>query len=146
MIDERSSGAVIFSINKESSKVEFLLLHYTSSHWDFPKGNIEFGEDEAQAAYREIFEETGIQHIHFLKGFRKKIQYSYRRGHKLIRKEVIFYLGMTNTREIILSNEHMGYAWKDYDEAMNQLTYKNAKDLLTEGKMFLELNAINNEY
>jgi bis(5'-nucleosidyl)-tetraphosphatase len=146
MIDERSSGAVIFSKNKELNKSEFLLLHYASGHWDFPKGNIEDGEDEVQAAYREIFEETGIQNVHFLEGFRKNIQYYYRRGDILIRKEVIFYLAITNTKEIALSNEHIGYAWKDYMEAMNQLTYKSAKDLLKEVKMFLETNAINNGY
>ena len=146
MIDERSSGAVIFSNNKELNKSEFLLLHYASGHWDFPKGNIEDGEDEVQAAYREIFEETGIQNVHFLEGFRKKIQYHYRRGHKSIRKEVIFYIARTDTKEIILSNEHIGYAWKDYIEAMNQLTYKSAKDLLKEVKIFLETNAINNGY
>ncbi len=146
MIDERSSGAVIFSNNKELNKSEFLLLHYASGHWDFPKGNIEDGEDEVQAAYREIFEETGIQNVHFLEGFRKNIQYYYRRGDILIRKEVIFYLAITNTKEIALSNEHIDYAWKDHMEAMNQLTYKSAKDLLKEVKMFLETNAINNGY
>ena len=146
MIDERSSGAVIFSNNKELNKSEFLLLHYASGHWDFPKGNIEDGEDEVQAAYREIFEETGIQNVHFLEGFRKKIQYYYSREDILIRKEVIFYLAITNTKEITLSNEHIGYTWKDYMEAMNQLTYKSAKDLLKEVKMFLETNAINNGY
>ena len=146
MIDERSSGAVIFSNNKEQDKTQFLLLHYASGHWDFPKGNIEDGEDEVQAAYREIFEETGIQNVHFLEGFRKKIQYYYRRGDILIQKEVIFYLAITNTKEITLSNEHIGYAWKDYMEAMNQLTYKSAKDLLKEVKIFLETNAINNGY
>jgi len=146
MIDERSSGAVIFSNNKELNKSEFLLLHYASGHWDFPKGNIEDGEDEVQAAHREIFEETGIQNVHFVEGFRKKIQYYYRRGDILIQKEVIFYLAITNTKEITLSNEHIGYAWKDYMEAMNQLTYKSAQDLLKEVKMFLETNAINNGY
>jgi bis(5'-nucleosidyl)-tetraphosphatase len=146
MIYERSSGAVIFSNNKELNKSEFLLLHYASGHWEFPKGNIEDGEDEVQAACREIFEETGIQNVHFLEGFRKNIQYYYRRGDILIRKEVIFYLAITNTKEIALSNEHIGYAWKDYMEAMNQLTYKSAKDLLKEVKMFLETNAINNGY
>ena len=146
MIDERSSGAVIFSNNKELNKSEFLLLHYASGHWDFPKGNIEDGEDEVQAAYREIFEETGIQNVHFLEGFRKKIQYYYSREDILIRKEVIFHLAITNTKEIVLSNEHIGYAWKDYIGAMNQLTYKSARNLLTEVKMFLETNAINNEY
>jgi bis(5'-nucleosidyl)-tetraphosphatase len=140
MINERSSGAILFSINKESSKPVFLLLHYSSSHWDFPKGNIEVGEDEVQAAYREIFEETGIRDARFLRGFRKKLRYHYRRGHKLIRKEVIFHIAKTDTIEIILSNEHIGYAWKDYDQALNQLTYKNAKNLLTEVKIFLETN------
>jgi bis(5'-nucleosidyl)-tetraphosphatase len=144
MIDERSSGAILFSINNESTKLVFLLLHYASGHWDFPKGNIESGEDEVQAAYREIFEETGIQNVHFLKGFRKKIQYHYIRGNKSIRKEVIFYIARTNTKEIILSNEHVGYAWKDYNQALNQLTYKSAKNLLTEVKMYLETN--NNKY
>jgi bis(5'-nucleosidyl)-tetraphosphatase len=146
MIYERSSGAVIFSNNKELNKSEFLLLHYASGHWEFPKGNIEDGEDEVQAACREIFEETGIQNVHFLEGFRKNVQYYCRRGDILIRKEVIFYLAITNTKEIALSNEHIGYAWKDYMEAMNQLTYKSAKDLLKEVKMFLETNAINNGY
>ncbi len=144
MIDERSSGAILFSINNESTKLVFLLLHYASGHWDFPKGNMESGEDEVQAAYREIFEETGIQNVHFLKGFRKKIQYHYIRGNKSIRKEVIFYIARTNTKEIILSNEHVGYAWKDYNQALNQLTYKSAKNLLTEVKMYLETN--NNKY
>lgn len=144
MIDERSSGAILFSINNESTKLVFLLLHYASGHWDFPKGNIESGEDEVQAACREIFEETGIQNVHFLKGFRKKIQYHYIRGNKSIRKEVIFYIARTNTKEIILSNEHVGYAWKDYNQALNQLTYKSAKNLLTEVKMYLETN--NNKY
>ena len=140
MIDERSSGAILFSINNEPTKLVFLLLHYASGHWDFPKGNIESGEDEVQAAYREIFEETGIQNVHFLKGFRKKIQYHYIRKNKSIRKEVIFYIARTNTKEIILSNEHIGYAWKDYNQALNQLTYKSAKNLLTEVKMYLETN------
>ena len=144
MIDERSSGAILFSINNESTKLVFLLLHYASGHWDFPKGNIESGEDEVQAAYREIFEETGIQNVRFLKGFRKKIQYHYIRGNKSIRKEVIFYIARTNTKEIMLSNEHVGYAWKDYNQALNQLTYKSAKNLLTEVKMYLETN--NNKY
>ena len=72
MITERSSGAIIFSIKNESHETEFLLLHYTHGHWDFPKGNIEVGEGDIHAAHREIFEETGIQNVEFLKGFKKK--------------------------------------------------------------------------
>ena len=46
MIYERSSGAIMASIKKNSNEEEFLLLHHTAGHWDFPKGNIEVGEDE----------------------------------------------------------------------------------------------------
>ena len=76
------------SIKKDSNEEEFLLLHHTAGHWDFPKGNIEVGEDELGAARREIFEETGIQVVNFLEGFRKKIEYQYTRGGILIQKEV----------------------------------------------------------
>jgi bis(5'-nucleosidyl)-tetraphosphatase len=140
MRDERSSGAVIFSIDKDSG-AEFLLLHHTSGHWDFPKGNIESGEDEKQAARREILEETGIQDVNFLEGFREKIEYRYKRGEKLIHKEVIFYLLRTNTKKITLSNEHIAYVWNKYDNAVKQLTYKNTKNVLMEAKKFLETNS-----
>lgn len=140
MRDERSSGAVVFSIDKDS-EAEFLLLHHTSGHWDFPKGNIESGEDEKQAARREILEETGIQDVNFLEGFREKIEYRYKRGEKLIHKEVIFYLLRTNTKKITLSNEHIAYVWNKYDNAVKQLTYKNTKNVLTEAKKFLETNS-----
>lgn len=136
MLAERSAGAIIFSI-ENSHDVEYLLLHYNAGHWDFPKGNIEEGEEESQAAYREINEETGIEGIEFLKGFRKKLEYYYKREQKLIHKEVIFFLTKTNTRKIILSNEHIGYVWCKYDLALAKLTYKNAKNLLVEAQRYL---------
>lgn len=140
MIYERSSGAIMASIKKDSNEEEFLLLHHTAGHWDFPKGNIEVGEDELGAPRREIFEETGIQVVNFLEGFRKKIEYQYTRGETLIQKEVIFHIIRTDTRKIILSNEHIGYVWENYDNAVKKLTYMNAKSLLTEAKKFLETN------
>lgn len=140
MIYERSSGAIMASIKKDSNEEEFLLLYHTAGHWDFPKGNIEVGEDELVAARREIFEETGIQVVNFLEGFRKKIEYQYTRGETLIQKEVIFHIIRTDTRKIILSNEHIGYVWENYDNAVKKLTYMNAKSLLTEAKKFLETN------
>jgi len=43
-------------------------------------------------------------------------------------------MARTNTRKVILSSEHDAYAWKEYKEAINQLTYKNAKDMLTKAR------------
>ena len=136
MFDENSAGAILFSLNENSRRTEYLLLH----HWDFPKGNIESGEDDLDTARREIYEETGISDIEFVKGFVSKIEYDFRRSEKLVHKQVIFYMATTNTRKIILSSEHDGYAWTEYDTAINQLTYKSAKDLLKKAKKFLAQN------
>jgi bis(5'-nucleosidyl)-tetraphosphatase len=134
MFDENSAGAILFSLNENSRRIEYLLLHHTSSHWEFPKGNIEFGEDGFETARREIYEETGISDIEFVKDFISNIEYYFRRSGKLVHKRVIFYMARTNTREIMLSSEHDAYAWKEYDEAINQLTYNGAKDLLKKAK------------
>lgn len=133
MVDERSAGAVVFIADGEP---EYLLLNYTAGHWDFPKGNIEAGETEKQAAIREIREETGITDVEFLEGFRQIISYRYRKGRRVVLKEVVLFLGRTKTRGITISHEHIGFAWKNYDDAMKQLTFKNARNLLAAARQF----------
>lgn len=137
MLMERSAGAVIFSI-RYPRDVNFLLLKYSAGHWDFPKGNIENGEDETQAACREIREETGIVNVVFLKGFERKVTYNYRREQNLVRKEVIFFLAKADSRRVILSNEHIAYSWNKFDNALATLTYKTAKDILINANDFLK--------
>lgn len=133
--DERSAGAVLFIM--DNSEPEYLLLHYTAGHWDFPKGNIELGETEEEAAVREIREETGIKDIEFIKGFSRTISYRYRKARRLVNKEVVLFLARTNTRRVAISHEHTGYAWKKYDDAMKLLTFKNARDPLAAAHQFL---------
>jgi 8-oxo-dGTP pyrophosphatase MutT (NUDIX family) len=117
-------------------------LHYSAGHWDFPKGNIEAGENEMQTATREIQEETCITDVEFLDGFRMKIEYKYRHGKKLVRKEVVLYLARTHTHTVILSHEHIGFAWRKFDDAMKQLTYLNAKNLLSAAKKYLQQHSL----
>jgi bis(5'-nucleosidyl)-tetraphosphatase len=135
---ERSAGAVIFSI-KETKSISYLLLQYSAGHWDFSKGNIEDSEDESQAACREIREETGIENVEFLDGFKGKVEYYYRREHELVHKEVVFFLAKTDSQKVILSNEHTAYLWNDYDKALAKLTYKSAKDILVQAQNFLKV-------
>jgi bis(5'-nucleosidyl)-tetraphosphatase len=137
MLLERSAGAVVFSI-KYSGNVFFLLLRYSAGHWDFPKGNIEDGENEVQAACREIREETGIENVVFLEGFNKKVEYNYRRHRKVIHKEVVFFLAKTDSQRVILSNEHIAYSWTDFDSALAKLTYMTAKDILIKAQDYLK--------
>lgn len=144
---EKSCGIVLFSQQKTSQKTGakidakneryYLLLHYPGGHWDFPKGHVEDGENETQTAHREMLEETGIARIKLTPDFRKKIGYFYRRDRKLYHKDVVFFLGETSQQEVKLSHEHQGYAWLPYIQAINQLTFPDAKKLLKKAENFL---------
>ncbi len=142
MVDERSAGAVVFYAENEFADPDYLLLNYTAGHWDFPKGNIEAGEVERQAAAREIREETGITDVEFIEGFRMKIGYRYRHGRRIVQKEVVLFLARAKTNNVVLSHEHIGYAWKKYEDALERLTYRNAKNLLAAAKDFLRQRSI----
>ena len=135
MLEERSAGAILFS--KNDGSVEYLLLHYHAGHWDFPKGNVEEGENELDTVRREVKEETSIDSIKFVDGFKKKVEYNYRRAGKPVHKEVIFYLAKTNVKDVRLSFEHKGYGWLSYEEALKRLTYKNSKIILKDANSFL---------
>ncbi len=128
LIREISAGLVIAYV--EDTKVEYLLLHYPAGHWDFTKGNVEEGEDMLTAALREAKEETGIKEFRVVKGFQDRIRYFYRRQGETVLKEVVFFLGISNTKEVRLSYEHTGYAWLPFKDALNRLTYDSSKEVL----------------
>ena len=136
MMKESSAGAIIFSINS-SSDVSFLLLQHNAGHWDFAKGSIEYGENEFQAARREIREETGIESVHFLEGFRVKVEYYYKREGNLVHKEVVFFLARSDSQRVTLSHEHIGYLWCDFDKSLAKLTYRSARDVLEQARSFI---------
>lgn len=65
MPKELSAGFIIFQ--KGSNKL--LVSHPTGNpkdgkhSWDIPKGHVEKGEDPLEAALRELYEETGLEHV-----------------------------------------------------------------------------------
>ena len=135
MIEETSAGIVLF--RKEGTKRMFLLLHYPSGHWDFVKGKMEKGENTRETAIRETKEETGIMDVKFLDNFEEWIQYNFQYKGELVDKKVVFFLGETKTEEIKISEEHLSYAWKEYNEAMEKTTFDNAKTILTKAQELL---------
>ena len=142
---EKSAGAVVF--RKEGNKIYYLLLHYPSgtrtprNYWDFPKGHIERGEKEIETVKREVKEETGLEDIKFIEGFKKWVKYFFRFQGKTVFKMVIFYLVETKNKNVKISSEHIGYKWLPYEEALEQLLFKNAKEILEEANNFLKNHA-----
>jgi len=131
---EVSAGVILF---RTRANREYLLLDY-GSHWDFPKGHIEEGEDPVATARRELREETGIRDARFVSGYLERMRYFYRKAGEQMRKVVIYFLAETAGEEVTLSHEHCGYAWASYEEALQRLTFKTAKDLLSKAHSFLE--------
>ncbi len=136
MLNEKSCGAVVY-LNKDS-EVLYLLLHYEAGHWDFVKGNVEPNEAEKETVVRELREETGITEAKFIEGFKHRIEYYYRRQGDTVHKEVIFYLMETQTETVKISFEHIGFIWLNYKQAMEKLTFKNARELLKKANDFLQ--------
>ena len=134
MKEEVSAGIILFNENEGR---KFLLLNYPSKHWDFVKGKMEEGETFHETALRETNEETGIKDVEFLDGFKEEIEYYFRADNQDIHKRVIFFLGKTETTNIILSHEHLDFIWLDFDNALNKITYENARNLLRRSEEFL---------
>ena len=141
---EKSCGVVLFNEQK------VLLLQYATGqkegewdlqgHWDFPKGHVDKGETEIGTATRELEEETGIKNIILLDNFRKTINYKIQKRDRKISKEDVFFIATTVETEINLSHEHIDYGWFDFTSALKQLTYDNARSVLSEAIIFYGKN------
>ena len=146
---ERSAGAII--IRKEpqktnqgkKDKIYYLLLNYSAfgkvnkTYWGFPKGHIEKGEKTSETIRREVQEETGIEDLQFISGFQETEKYFFRHKTETIFKMVFYLLAETKTKEVKISFEHIGYKWLPYEEALKQLTFKNAKTIIKKADDFL---------
>ena len=129
MFEERSAGLVVFRMEKE--KPIFILLSHRTGRWGFPKGNIEKGETEREAAIRETKEETGLSKFRIVDDYEERIEYFYRRKRARVHKGVVYFLAETEQKEVKLSDEHREYEWSDFDSAMKHLIFKNEKNVLS---------------
>ncbi len=140
MRNEISAGCVVFV--RENAGLQFLLLHYSKGHWDFPKGHIEGNESAEEAMLRELKEETGIASVKVIPGFEERITYFFKQNGETIKKEVIFFLVESATKGVRLSFEHIGYEWLPYKEAVKKVTFNNAKQVLKKAYEFLKQRSL----
>jgi len=133
-MEERSAGAVVYL---EGEKGRQYLLLQNGGRWDFPKGGVEPGENETQTVLREVKEETGLKEVILVPGFRRVIEYFYRRDGKNIHKEVVYLLAKTNGGEVKISFEHQGFGWYNYHDAIERASYENSKKTLAEAERFI---------
>lgn len=129
MINHYSAGIVVYRMHE--GQTLYLILQYAAGHWDFPKGHMDPGETKEETAVRELREETGLT-AHIDPGFEMSFSYSFMQNGDQHFKEVYFFKGKVDTADVQLSSEHLDYRWLNYEDALAQLTYDNAKALLGE--------------
>ena len=90
------------------------------THWDFPKGMVEAGEEPLDAAIREVREETLIEDLNFRWGHDFIETGPYSRG-----KVARYYVAETGTTSITLPvieelgrPEHNEFRWVDESSAL----------------------------
>ena len=127
---EISAGVIIYRQSETGPK--FLLLYHGKGYWNFPKGKLEKDEQSFRAALREAKEETGISYgaLRFRERFRAYDRYVFMRHRDRVFKLVVFYLAESATERVRISDEHSGYGWFLYKDAIKLARHDNLKKML----------------
>ena len=127
---EVSAGGVVFRRGPEG-QVSFLLIRDSYGHWGFPKGHVEAGETEAQAAARETQEETGLADLR-LHAPIAVIDWYFRLRGRLIHKFCHFFLFESPAGDPVpqLDEGITECRWCRFDEAVADVDYANAREVL----------------
>lgn len=134
--EERAAGFVLFRTIHQQRQY-LLLRHRNDGHWAFPKGRLEPEEDELEAAVREIFEETSIDQLQPIPGFRETSSYYFQRNGQRIAKIVIYFLAETPRSDVSLSSEHIEFRWLPFEDAVGALTYDESRRILNDANRLL---------
>ncbi|HHK41046.1 MAG TPA: NUDIX domain-containing protein [Planctomycetaceae bacterium] len=108
----RAAGVLLF---RQTPGREFLLMRHPD-RWDLPKGHLEPGESEEQAALRELEEETGIprEAVRLDPRFRYESRYEVRprrQPNRWVPKVLAIFLGELVEPHEVHVTEHDSYRW-----------------------------------
>ncbi len=122
----RAAGGVVWRVNETTGAVEVFLVHRPKyDDWTIPKGKVDPGETDEQAAVREVEEETGFHCVvgHELAGS----AYVDRKG----RPKTVRYWEMTIASGEFTPSEEVDVAqWLSLRDAVPRLSYERDEDVL----------------
>lgn len=127
---ETSAGGVVFRRDPEG-RVHYLLIRDSYRNWGFPKGHLEPGEPPADAARREVAEETGLADL-ILHGPIRVIDWYFRFRGKTIHKYCHFFLFESRAGDPVPQEEEgiTECAWHPQEDALATISYDNARGVL----------------
>lgn len=136
MIHEHSAGSIIY--RKNNGQLEFLIVKSVLHHtWGFPKGHLEPGETERDAAKREVAEEVGL-HPEFDFSFRRENEY--KTEENTIKKVGFFLSKFVPSQKIVDQKEEiLNSKWVNLEEAKSLLPVeRKLYPMLLDAKAYLQ--------
>ncbi|XP_059618519.1 bis(5'-nucleosyl)-tetraphosphatase [asymmetrical] [Phlebotomus argentipes] len=127
---EVAAGFLLF--RRLSDQIQYLLLQasYGTGHWTPPKGHLEAGETEFEAALRETKEEAGYSEadLKVYKDHFHEMHYQVKGNDK----RVIYWLAELENpqKEPELSDEHVARKWLPKDEAIALSGFSNFEEMV----------------
>lgn len=137
---EDSAGGVVIRHAQEGPL--FLLIRDPYHNWGLPKGHVEPGETGESAARREVGEETGLTDLELI-GDVATIDWHFQDRQERVHKFCRFFLfasarGQTKPE---LGEGISACLWLSYHDALERITYDNAREVLREAGRLLSLEA-----
>lgn len=127
---ETSAGGVIFRRGPDGV-ARYLLIRDSYENWGFPKGHLKRGEPPADAARREVEEETGLGGL-ALHGALGVIDWYFRFRGNTIHKFCHFFLFESPTGDPVPQRDEgiSACVWQPLDAALSTISYENARNVL----------------
>lgn len=134
---EKSAGCIIYKLSEAGNPLFLVVRDIDHGNWGFPKGRIDSGETEQEAARRECKEEVGLN-VNLKEGFKESIKYYADSARK--DKVTTYFLAEAvggDKVDYSISNEINDHKWLPMYEAIGRVTFVNAALLVEKARNFI---------
>ena len=146
VVHRRPDKVIVYVYHRtECAGVDYLLLQRApisnaGSIWQTVVGSAKWHEELAQAARREVYEETGLTRLHGLAAIGYAFSFTLRLPENQASqyapdvtdiRNTVFAAGVVSKEPIALSHEHINYGWFSYQEALQKIFWPEEREALT---------------
>ena len=135
----RAAGLIVYRRMLETFQYLMMQTSYGEHHWTPPKGHVDPGETDMEAALRETQEEAGLtsSDLNIASDFKKELNYEVKGKPKI----VTYWLAELKdpSTPVKLSNEHQDFKWLNLQQACDHIPqFINQQEMLKETEEYLQ--------